>query len=84
MIRAVARWARKHLALWMVGAATLDVALITLTTVLIALPGQSGSNVSILILVLLVLSVVFPVAGYIKQKQSRAVKQGRSMTSMAR
>jgi predicted negative regulator of RcsB-dependent stress response len=65
-IRTVARWARRHLALWILAAGAIDTALMALVGVLISLPGQSGKTISSLItalIVLLVLSVVFPVTG---------------------
>ena len=77
-IRAVARWARRHLALWILTAGALVTALATLLAVLIALPGQSDSTVSILILVLLVLlalSIVFPVAGRVVDDRDRVAGQ---------
>lgn len=73
--RAVARWARGHLALWIVAATAVDAALLALVAVLISLPGQSGATVSGLILtllVLLVLSILFPVAGHLVQERERA------------
>lgn len=65
-IRTVARWARRHLALWILAAGAIDTALIALVAVLISLSGQSGKTISSLItalIVLLVLSIVFPVTG---------------------
>ncbi len=76
--RAVARWARGHLALWIVAATAVDAALLALVAVLIAQPGQSGATVSGLILtllVLLVLSIVFPVAGHLVQERERKAGQ---------
>ena len=73
--RAIARWARGHLALWIVGAGAVDAALVALVPVLIALPRQSDATISGLLLafgVLLVLSVVFPVAGHVvKEREAR-------------
>ena len=76
----VARWARTHLALWIVAATAVDAALVVLLTVLIALPGQSGAAISGLILgllVLLFLSVAFPVVGHIVDGRQRATDQER-------
>ncbi len=76
--RAVAWWARSHLALWIVVAAAVDAALLALVTVLIALPGQSDATISGLILALLVLltgSVVFPVAGHLVEGRGQAAEQ---------
>ena len=76
--RAVARWARGHLALWIVAATAVDAALLALVAVLIALPGQSAATISFLILcllLLLVLSIVFPVAGHLVQERERVAGQ---------
>ena len=40
--RAVARWARGHLALWILAAGAIDTALVALVAVLIALPGHQA------------------------------------------
>jgi Flp pilus assembly protein TadD len=53
---------------------------VVLVTVLIVLPGQSASTVSGLILtllILLVLSVGFPVAGYVVERRDRIAEQER-------
>jgi len=78
--RAVARWARRHLALWILAAGAIDTALVALVAVLIALPGQSGKAISGLIaafMVLLVLSVAFPVAGRMVDQRDGAAEQER-------
>jgi predicted negative regulator of RcsB-dependent stress response len=70
--RSAALWARARLALWVVLVGAFNAALITLVAVLTSLPGQSHANISGLILVLLVLlmlSVGFPVAGHLVQRR---------------
>jgi hypothetical protein len=81
VIRKVARWARGHLALWIVAAGAVDAALLALVSVLITLPRQSSAAVADLILVLLVLlvlSVVFPVAGHLVEGQDQAAEREES------
>ncbi len=76
--RLIARWARGHLGAWIVGAASLDAALVALVAALITVPGQSGVVVSGLVLalvVLLVLSVVFPMLGHAIDAQDRGVQR---------
>ena len=78
VIQTVARWARDHLAAWLVAAAAVCGALAIFMAVLIALPGQPDATVSVLILVLLLvlaLSVIFPVAGHAVEKQDRAIER---------
>ena len=76
--RAIARWARGHLAAWIVGAAALDGALVALVTALITVSSQSSTAISGLVLalvVLLALSVVFPVAGHAVAEQDRRAQR---------
>jgi hypothetical protein len=82
MTGSVARWARGHLALWFLAAGAVATALVTLVPVLIALPGQSDKTISILILaflVVLVLSIVFPVAGLVVERRDRAEQERRRL-----
>jgi hypothetical protein len=75
-----ALWARRHLALWIVLATSVDAALVILVSVLIALPGQSGATVSSLILALLILltlSVILPVTGHVVEKREGAAEAAR-------
>jgi hypothetical protein len=84
--RAVAGWARRHLALWMLAAGAIDTALVALVAVLIAFPGQSGNAISSLIaafIVLLSLSVAFPVAGRMVDERDQAVGQDRERRNHA-
>src|SRR5262249_46658227 len=84
--RVIARWARTHLALWIGTAAAADAALVALVAVLITLPGQSGAAISGLILVLLVLlslSIVFPVAGHVVERRERAADLERVRRELA-
>ena len=84
--RAVARWARRHLALWFLVAGAVDTALVALVAVLIALPGQSDRTISILILAflaLLLLSIVFPVAGRVVEGRDRVAEQGLRRLELA-
>jgi predicted negative regulator of RcsB-dependent stress response len=76
--KAVARWSRKHLKAWIIGAAPVNAALVTLISVAVALPGQSGTRVKVLLLVLLavlVLSVIFPVIGEREARRKRRHEQ---------
>ena len=85
-IRAVARWARSHLAAWIVGATAVNGALATLLAVLIALPDQSHRTVGTLIVVLilvLVLSVIFPVAGRVVDKRNEKAERERERQEQA-
>jgi tetratricopeptide (TPR) repeat protein len=86
LLRSVARWTRNHLALWLFFAGILDTALLTLVTVLIALPGQRASIVSslvVLLIVLLALSVIFPIAGRYIDNQDRLAEQDRERRNRA-
>ena len=77
----VARWARDHLALWIVAATAIEGALVILLPVLIALPHQSGATIRGLIValvVLLVLSLVFPVTGHVLETKEKAAEQRRN------
>lgn len=77
-IRVSARWARRHLSTWIVGAGATSVALATLIAVLIALPNQSRATIVTLIVVLvvvLVLSVVFPVLGHVVETRDVAARR---------
>jgi tetratricopeptide (TPR) repeat protein len=76
--RIAVRWTRKHLALWILAAAAVDTAVITLLAELIARPGQSGKAVNGLIwvsLVPLVLSVALPLAGHIVTERDKAAER---------
>jgi hypothetical protein len=76
--RMVARWARSHLALWIVAATAADTALVTLVVVLITLPGQSAATIGVLVLallVLLMLSIAFPVAGQMVERYEQTALQ---------
>ena len=77
VIREVARWARRHLALWIVAVTAINAASIDRVPVLISLPGQSKATIGgllLVLLVLLVLSVAFPVAGSLVEKRDRAAE----------
>ena len=85
-VRALARWTRRHLSAWIVGASAFSVALATLLAVLIALPGQSAATVGTLILVLvvvLVVSVVFPVFGHVVEQRDLAAARQRGQLEQA-
>ena len=74
---AVALWARKRITLWIVSATALNAAVITLVAAVVSLPGQSKANINGLILILLILltlSVVFPVAGHIMEGRERSAE----------
>ena len=74
----VARWPRRHLTLWIAAAAAIDTALLVLLPVLISLPHQSDRTIRSLIValvVLLVVSVMFPVAGQALETREKAAKQ---------
>jgi TolA-binding protein len=76
--RMVARWARGHLGAWIVAATALCAALVTLITVMITLPGQSGTNIGILFFVLaalLCLTVIFPVAGHVVESKKQGAER---------
>ena len=80
MTRRVARWARSHLATWIVLATSADAAAVVLISVLIAMPGRSAAAVSgmlLLLLILLALSVIFPVAGRVLDGRERAGEDDR-------
>jgi hypothetical protein len=86
--RMAARWTRRHLKLWIAVAGPADTAVIALLAELISRPGQSGQAVKGLILVSLVplvLSIAFPVAGYILEERDKAAeqKQERARTASA-
>ena len=81
-----ARWTRRHLAWWILAAGAVDTALITLAGVLISLPGQSGKTISgllVVLLVLLALSIAFPVAGRIVEDRDRKAAQERKRRERA-
>lgn len=72
--RMVARWARRHLGWWIFAAGTVDAALLTAVVVLITPPGQSrktASGLLVALVVLLVLSVAFPLAGRAVENRDR-------------
>jgi hypothetical protein len=73
-----ARWTRRHLVLWILAAGAVDTAVLILIAELISRPGQSGKAVNSLILaslVPLVLSVAFPVAGYLVEERDKAARR---------
>ncbi len=82
--RMVARWARRHLALWILALASVNGAVIALLQFLLARPGQSGKTINGLIrdsLVPLVLVAAFPVIGRIVDERDKVAEQkGRSST----
>jgi tetratricopeptide (TPR) repeat protein len=83
---AVAQWARRHLAAWILGAGALTTALATLLAVLIALPNQPDRTVRALFVVLvivLVLSVAFPVTSRVVEKRDQRVEQERRRQELA-
>ena len=82
----VARWARRHLALWILAAGAVVAALVVLVTVLITLPGQQGGSVRGLILALLALlalSVAFPVVGRMVEQRDRAAEREQQRLKLA-
>lgn len=84
--RKAARWARSHLLLWIVAATAIDAALVVLVTVLITLPGQSKATISgltLVLLVLLVLSITFPVAGHVVEERDQAAEREREQHELA-
>jgi tetratricopeptide (TPR) repeat protein len=72
--RTVAGWARRHLGWWIFAAGAVDAALLTAVVVLITFPGQSrqtASGLLVTLVVLLVFSVAFPLAGRVVEKRDR-------------
>jgi len=81
-----ARWVRRHLVLWILAASAVDTALLALVAVLISLPGQSGKAISSLLaalLVLLALSVAFPVAGRMVEDRDRKAEHEQTRLELA-
>ncbi|MEN3540798.1 tetratricopeptide repeat protein [Microbispora sp. ZYX-F-249] len=76
--RTVSVWARRHLTGWIITATAVNAALLTLTTMLMQLPGQRDSVISIAILVVLVcaaLSIALPILGHGLEVRHRTAEE---------
>jgi tetratricopeptide (TPR) repeat protein len=83
---AVARWARRHLKGWIVAAAAANGAIAVLLAVLIPLPNQPAGTVKSLIVTLIIvlaLSVVFPVAGQVVDKRDEQANRDHEQREQA-
>jgi tetratricopeptide (TPR) repeat protein len=84
--RKAAQWARSHLLLWIVASTAINTALVVLVTVLVTLPGQSKAAISgwlTVLLVLLVLSITFPVVGHVVERRDQAAAREREQQELA-
>ncbi|MEU4540282.1 tetratricopeptide repeat protein, partial [Streptosporangium sp. NPDC023825] len=78
--RRISLWVRRHLLVWIITATAINAALIAVTTMLMQLPGQRDSVITLAVLVVLAcsaISVALPVIGYRIEEAHRQVEERR-------